>query len=80
MFVPVPGLEPVGEDFEHFRKRSLRKSWPMMRFAWICIFFAGGRIHGIIILFVNDFVNLFGAQTVEKCSPLDDIVNSFGGL
>ena len=51
-----------------------------MRFSFVCIFSAGGRIHDSIILFVNDFVNSFAARTIEKCSPLDDIVNSFGGL
>ena len=52
----------------------------MMRLSRIGFEVAGGRIHDVIILFANDFVNSFGARTVAKCSQLDDFVNSFGGL
>ena len=80
MFVSAPGLEPIGQDLEHFKKKCLRKAEPMMCFSRICFIVSGGRIHDLIILFVNDFVNSFGAQTVPKCSRLDDFVNSFGGV
>ena len=52
----------------------------VMRLSRICFKVAGGRIHDTIILFVNDFVDSFGARTVAKCPQLDDFVNSFGGL
>ena len=51
-----------------------------MRLSRICFKVAGGRTHDVIILFVNDFVNSFGARTVDKCPQLADLVNSFGGL
>ena len=57
-----------------------REAWPAMRFSRICFTVADGRIHDIMILFVNDFVNSFGSRTVAKCHQLDDFVNSFGGL
>ena len=50
-----------------------------MRFSRISFKVAGCRKHDVIILFVNDFVNSFGARMVAKCSQLDDFVNSFGG-
>ena len=51
-----------------------------MRLSLIGFEVAGGRIHDVIILFANDFVNLFGARTVAKCSRFYVFVNSFGGL
>lgn len=51
-----------------------------MHLSRICFKVAGGLIHDIIVLFVNDFVNLFGARTVAKCVKIHDFVNLFGGL
>ena len=50
----------------------------MMHLSRVRFKVVGGRTHDVIILFVNYFVNSFGARTVAKCSQLDDIVNSFG--
>jgi len=51
-----------------------------MRLPRICFKVAGGRIHDLMILFVDDFVNVLGAQTIAMCSQLDDFVNLFGGV
>ena len=48
-----------------------------MRFSQICSKFAIGFTHNVIILFLNDVANSFGAGTIAKWSQLNDIVKDF---
>jgi hypothetical protein len=62
-------------------KYSLRvNAGPLMRFSRICFKVAGGSIHDIIIVFVDDSCNYFGPEGSQCVQHLMILANSFGGL